>query len=121
MFTVSAMLPRLEFGVFTKEENGMRVMIKMLSLLVVLVLSVGAASAGCGVKDTVEGTLKSVDAEKNTVVVAGEDGKEVRLTLTAKTEVKDAEGNETEVSKLVGKRVKVVSEHAEIDSIELMA
>ena len=99
----------------------MRVLMKTFSLIVVLALSAGAASADCGVKDTNEGTLQSVNADKNEVVVVGEDGKEVKLTLTANTEVMDAEGNKAEVSKLVGKKIKVVSEHAAIDTSQQIA
>lgn len=99
----------------------MRLAMKSLSLIVVFALGVAAASAGCGIKDTHEGTLKSVDADKKEVVVVGEDGKEVKLKFTTKTEVMDAEGNKAEVSKLVGKEVEVVSEHAEIDSIKQIA
>ncbi len=99
----------------------MRVVTRMLAVLVVLALAAGAAYAGCGAKDTLQGTLKSVDADNNMVVVVGEDGKEVKLTMTKSTAVKDAEGNKAEVSKLVGKQVEVVSEHAKIDSITLMA
>jgi len=99
----------------------MRSTMKLIALLVVLALSAGggAVFAGCGHKETVEGTLKSMDADSNkvVVVVGGEDGKEVELSLTAETQVKDTEGNDTEVSKLVGKSVKVVSEHAQVDSI----
>ncbi len=97
----------------------MRMMMKvMLSVIVVFALGAGAAFAGCGVKDTDEGTLKSFDADKNVIVVAGEDGEEVELTLTAKTRVTDGEGNEAKPSKLVGKKVKVVSEHAMADSVQ---
>ena len=99
----------------------MRVLIKSLMLIVVLALAAGAVYADCGVKDTHQGTLKSVDAENNTVVVVGEDGAEVQLTLTADTQVMDSEGKMAEVSKLVGKQVEVVSEHAKIDSIKQMA
>ena len=99
----------------------MRAMMKLLSLLVVFALCAGGAFAGCGHKDTVAGTLKSVDADSNTVVVVGEDGKELKLTLTGETQVTDAEGNDAEVSKLVGKEVKVVSEHAKVDSVEQLA
>ena len=101
----------------------MRMMMKSLSLIVVLALSVGAASAGCGVKDTHEGTLKSFDEEKNVIVVAvaGEDGEEVEITLTAKTQVTDGEGKETKASNLLGKKVKVVSEHAKADSVQQVA
>ncbi len=100
----------------------MRNTMKRLALLIiVLAIGAGVATAGCGHKDTHEGTLKSVDSEHSAVVVVVEDGKEVKLTLTAKTKVTDAEGNESEVSNLVGKKVKVVSEHAEIDSIVQIA
>jgi len=95
---------------------------KSLVLIVVLLaLGAGAAFAGCGVKDTHEGTLKSADADQQTVVVVGQDGKEVNLTLTAETRVTDAAGKEAQLSDLVGKKVKVVSEHAKIDSIQQTA
>lgn len=99
----------------------MRTMMKSVSLIVILALSAGAAAAGCGVKDTHEGTLKSVDAESNVVVIVGEGGKEVKLTLTTKTQVTDSEGKDAKVSALVGKQVKVVSEHAQVDSIQQVA
>jgi outer membrane lipoprotein-sorting protein len=94
---------------------------RLLSLFVVLALCAGGAFAGCGHKDTVEGKLKSVDSDSNTVVVVVEDGKELKLTLTGETKVTDAEGNDAEASKLVGKEVKVVSEHAKVDSITQIA
>jgi hypothetical protein len=89
----------------------------LICLVVVLALTAGAAYGACGKKDTVEGTLTSVDAATKTVMVKAADGKEVKLTLTATTEVKDAQGAKVEAAKLVGKSVKVVSEHAKIDSI----
>ena len=95
----------------------MKAAMNLVSLLVVLVLCAGVAVAGCGHKETVEGTLQSVDEEANTVVVVGDDGKKVELGITAETKVTDAEGNEAELSKLIGKGVKVVSEHAKVDSI----
>ena len=93
----------------------------LLSVIVVFALCAGAAYAGCGVKDTVEGTLKSVDADKNAIVVAGADGEEVRLTLTENSKVTDAEGKDAKPTDLVGKKVKVVSEHAKVDSVEQLA
>ena len=100
----------------------MRMMMKvMLSMIVVFALGAGAAFAGCGVKDTDEGTLKSFDADKNAIVVAGADGEEVRLTLTDNSKVTDAEGNDAKATDLVGKKVKVVSEHAKVDSVEQLA
>ena len=99
----------------------MRMMKVLLSVIVVFALCAGAAYAGCGAKETVEGTLKSVDANKNAIVVAGADGEEVRLTLTENSTVKDAEGNDAKATDLVGKKVKVVSEHAKVDSVEQLA
>ena len=101
----------------------MRMMKAMLAMIVVFAIGTGVAYAGCGVKDTHEGTLKSFDEEKNVIVVAvaGEDGEEVEITLTAKTQVTDGEGKETKASNLLGKKVKVVSEHAKADSVQQVA
>jgi len=95
-------------------------LMKAFGLLVVLTLCAGVASAGCGTKETQAGTLKSVDADNGTVVLVVEEN-EVELTLTVETQVTDAEGNAVEPASLVGKSVKVVSEHAKIDSIEQIA
>ena len=86
-------------------------------LFVVLALVAGATYGACGKKDTNEGTLTSTDAATKSVVVKGADGKEVKLTLTPTTAVKDTTGKVVDVASLVGKSVKVVSEHAKIDSI----
>jgi hypothetical protein len=83
---------------------------KLLSLLAIASLSL-SAQAACGKKETAEGTLKSFDAEKKAVVVTGADGKDVTITLTPKTEGAD------KVAALVGKAVKVVSEHGKADSV----
>ena len=100
----------------------MRTTSKVLSVfVVVLALAAGGAFAGCGVKDTNEGTLKSVDADHQTIVVEVGEGKEMKITLTENTKVMDAEGNKAKVSGLVGKKVKVVSEHAKADSIQQIA
>lgn len=82
----------------------------ILSILSALALA-AAAQAGCGKTVTNEGTLKSFDAEKKVVVVADKAGKETKITLTAKT--KGADG----VKELVGKSVKVESEHGKASSI----
>ncbi len=82
----------------------------ILSILSALALA-AAAQAGCGKTVTNEGTLKSFDAEKKVVVVADKAGKETKITLTAKT--KGADG----VKELVGKAVKVESEHGKASSI----
>ena len=71
----------------------------------------GSAVAGCGKKVTNEGTLKSYSAETKTVVVEGKDGKAATLTLTPSSTGAD------KIESLVGKSVKVVSEHGKIDSV----
>jgi hypothetical protein len=83
---------------------------KLLALLAMATLTLGA-QAGCGKKVTDEGTLKSYDAEKKTVVVEKADGKSSTVTLTPSTSGAD------KVADLVGKPVKVVSEHGKADSV----
>ena len=82
----------------------------ILSILSALALA-AAAQAGCGKTVTNEGTLKSFDAEKKVVIVADKAGKETKITLTPNT--KGADG----VKELVGKAVKVESEHGKASSI----
>ncbi|HEV7868865.1 MAG TPA: hypothetical protein VGO90_14355 [Chthoniobacteraceae bacterium] len=84
---------------------------QFLTLLAVAALSASTASAACGKKVTDEGNLKSFDAEKKTLVVEKADGKSATLTLTP-----DSKGGDTAAT-LVGKKVKVVSEHGKIDSV----
>ena len=83
---------------------------KLLALLAMATLTLGA-QAGCGKKVTDEGTLKSYDAEKKTVVVEKADGKTATVTLTPTTAGAD------KVAALVGKAVKVVSEHGKAESV----
>jgi hypothetical protein len=85
---------------------------KVLSILSVFSLMIGASDAGCGKKVTNEGTLKSYDAEKKVIVVVGADRKKAKLTITATTKGADA------LKDLVGKSVKVISEHKKVDSVE---
>lgn len=99
----------------------MRTLTKTLALIAVLSLALAPVWAGCGVKDTHQGTLEAIHQEDNSIVVLAGDGEKVKLTLTADTKVMNADGKKVEVSNLVGKKVKVVSEHAKIDSIEQMA
>ncbi|MCE9610749.1 MAG: hypothetical protein K8R23_11200 [Chthoniobacter sp.] len=84
---------------------------KLLALTAIITLSLGSAYAGCGKKVTNEGTLKSFDAEKKQLVVEDKDGKAATITLTPTTTGADA------VAKLVGKAVKVISEHGKADSV----
>ena len=83
---------------------------KLLTLLAMASLAVGAQAA-CGKKVTDEGTLKSYNAEKKEVVVTKADGNEATITLTPATVGAD------KVAALVGKAVKVVSDHGKADSV----
>ena len=83
---------------------------KLLTVLAMAALAVGAQAA-CGKKVTDEGTLKSYNAEKKEVVVTKADGKTATVTLTPTTAGAD------KVADLVGKAVKVISEHGKADSI----
>lgn len=84
---------------------------KFLALTAIVTLSLGSAYAGCGKKVTNEGTLKSYDATTKTLTVEGKDGKAATITLTPSTEGAD------KAATMVGKSVKVVSEHGKADSI----
>jgi hypothetical protein len=84
---------------------------KLIALIAIISLSAGSAIAGCGKKVTNEGTLKSFDAATKTLTVEGKDGKAATITLTPSTTGADA------VAGLVGKAVKVVSEHGKADSV----
>lgn len=84
---------------------------KFLTLTALVALSLGSAYAACGKKVTNEGTLKSYDAATKQVVVEDKDGKAATITLTPSTEGGD------QAATLVGKGVKVVSEHGKADSI----
>jgi hypothetical protein len=92
-------------------NQNRNIMKKLLALTAIIALSLGSADAGCGKKVTNEGTLKSFDAATKTLTVEGKDGKAATITLTPTTA--GAEG----VDKLVGKAVKVVSEHGKADSV----
>jgi hypothetical protein len=83
---------------------------KLLALLAMASLTLGA-QAGCGKKVTDEGKLKSYDAEKKSAVIEKADGKTATVTLTPTTTGAD------KVAGLVGKSVKVVSEHGKADSV----
>lgn len=84
---------------------------QFLALIAIVSLSAGSASAGCGKKVTNEGTLKSFDAATKTLTVEAKDGKAAAITLTPTTT-----GAE-KVADLVGKSVKIVSEHGKADSV----
>ncbi len=84
---------------------------KAFTLLAISAMALGSAYAGCGKVVTNEGTLKSFDAATKKIVVEDKAGKAATLTLTPSS--KGAE----EAEKLVGKAVKVDSEHGKITSI----
>ncbi len=83
---------------------------KLLAFLAMVTLTLGA-NAACGKKVTDEGTLKSYDAEKKQIVIEKADGKSAKITLTPSTTGAD------KIQDLVGKAVKVVSEHGKADSV----
>ena len=83
---------------------------KILTLLAMAALTLGA-QAGCGKTTTNEGTLKSFDAESKKLVIASADGKTATVTVTPSTTGADKLGD------LVGKAVKVVSEHGKATSV----
>ena len=91
-----------------KKQNQMK---KLLALITVIAVSSSPVFAGCGKTVTNEGTLKSFDAATKTLVVAGKDGKEAKITLTPTTKGADA------VAGMVGKSVKVDHEHNKATSV----
>ncbi len=90
---------------------------KFLALLAVVGLAAGSAYAGCGKKVTDEGKLTSFDADTKALVVDLGDGKTAKITATPKTEAKGKDGKKIDLADLVGKSVKVVSEHKKADSV----
>ena len=90
---------------------------KLIIAAVTAVSIIGLVEAGCGKKQTDAGTLSSFDKDTKTLVVSV-DGKDVTLTATKNTEAKDADGKATNLDSLVGKKVKVTSEHKKVDSVE---
>ena len=81
---------------------------KLLTILTLAAFSSGAAFAACGKTVTDEGKLTSVNAEKKEIAIEVE-GKTVTRTLTP--------GTTGAPEKLVGKKVKVVSEHGKVQSV----
>ena len=91
-------------------NNKTKQMKKLLAILAFASMSAGAFAA-CGKTVTNEGTLKSYDAEKKTVVIVDAAGKSATVTLTPSTTGAD------KIADLVGKAVKVVSEHNKAQSV----
>jgi hypothetical protein len=84
---------------------------KILSLLTLVALSAGSFAA-CGKKVTDEGTLKAYSADKKEITIETKDGKTVARVLTPDTKV------DGKIEDLIGKAVKVVSEHNKLDSVQ---
>ncbi len=82
---------------------------KLLTILTLVAFSAGSAIAGCGKTVTNEGKLSSIDKEKKEIAIEGKDGKTVTLTLTP--------GSTGATDELVGKNVKVVSEHGKVQTV----
>jgi len=90
---------------------------KVLTLAVALMITLSAVYAGCGKKVNNTGKLKSFKAESKQIIVV-EGGKNIKLKLTPGTKFFASEGGkEVKAADLVGKSVKVVSEHKKVDSI----
>lgn len=87
----------------------------ILSIVAVIALGAGSIFANCGIKVETAGKLKSFDAETKTLVIVDK-GKESTITLTPTTEIKKGK-KEIKITDLVGKNVKVVSEHNKADSV----
>ena len=87
----------------------------ILSIIAVVGIAAGSAFAGCGKKVETTGTLKAFDADTKTLVIDAK-GKESKIALTTKTEVKKGK-KKADIADLVGKKVKVVSEHKKADSV----
>lgn len=87
----------------------------ILSAFAALMISAGVSYAGCGKKTETTGTLKSYDAETKMIVV-DVDGSDTKVSATPSTEVKSGAA-EAKMEDLVGKKVKVISEHKKADSV----
>lgn len=90
---------------------------KLIAIITAIGLAAGASYAGCGKKVTDEGKLTSYDAETKALVVELADGKSATITATPTTEAKGKDGKAADLASLVGKKVKVVSEHKKAESV----
>ncbi len=90
---------------------------KLLTIIALAIFTTAASQAACGTKVTDEGTLKAVNADTKAITIETADGKTVSRTLTPTSTSAGKDGKAAEASALVGKKVKVVSEHNKIDSL----
>ena len=84
---------------------------KLLTILTLVALSAGTTFANCGKKVTDEGKLKSFNADKKEITIEIAEGKTVARVMTPDTKVTG------KIEDLIGKSVKVVSEHNKLDSV----
>ena len=87
---------------------------QILGIIAAIAIAAGSAYAGCGKKVTDSGEATSYDADTKTLIV---DGAKKPFQIQASTVVKNAAGEEVEISALEGKKVEVVSEHNKADSV----
>ena len=87
----------------------------ILSIVAVVALGAGSIFAGCGKTTETTGTLKSFDKDTKTLIVDVK-GKESKIALTAKTEIKKGK-KKTKIADLIGKKVKVVIGHKKAVSV----
>ena len=85
---------------------------KILVTLAIVALTAGSSFAACGKKVTDEGKLTSYNADKKELTITTADGKTVNRILTPSTTVSG------KIEELIGKSVKVVSEHNKLDSVQ---
>tara|TARA_R110002096_G_scaffold256201_2_gene449460 strand:+ start:1123 stop:1407 length:285 start_codon:yes stop_codon:yes gene_type:complete len=90
---------------------------KLLIALFAIVSLAGIAQAGCGKKETFEGTLSTYDAETKMIVVESNDDAK-KLKLSAATVIKAVNGDEVHPNDLVGEDVTITFEHKNVDSIQ---
>lgn len=87
---------------------------QILGIIAAIAIAAGSAYAGCGKKVTDSGEATSYDADTKTLTVKGA---KKPFTIQASTVVKNAAGEEVDISTLEGKKVEVVSEHNKADSV----
>jgi len=87
----------------------------ILSIVAVIALGAGSIFAGCGKTTETTGTLKSFDKDTKTLIVDVK-GKESKITLTTKTEIKEGK-KKSKIDDLVGKKVKVIVGHKKAISV----
>lgn len=86
---------------------------QILGIIAAIAIAAGSAYAGCGKKVTVTGKA-TYDSDTKALTV---EGAKKPIALQSTTKVKNAAGEEVEISALDGKKVEVVHEHNKADSV----